>query len=146
LFVIFFCFIVFIYVFLTKQFVSKKDIFDVIIIPGGLAGARTISSNSEVQKLLASAHQAGKFVAAICAGPIAIKSANINKGGKITSHPIVKADLENEYNYQEDRVVVDNKVITRSLEDKFLVIQNLYSIRLLDFRCSISAQFVLSRF
>jgi hypothetical protein len=27
-------------------------------------------------------------------GTIAIKSANINKGGKITSHPIVKADLE----------------------------------------------------
>ncbi|CAB5396319.1 unnamed protein product [Rhizophagus irregularis] len=41
-----------------------------------------------------------------------IKSANINKGGKITSHPIVKADLENEYSYQEDRVVVDNKVVT----------------------------------
>lgn len=28
-------------------------------------------------------------------GTLAIKSANINKGGKITSHPIVKADLEN---------------------------------------------------
>ncbi|RIA97074.1 class I glutamine amidotransferase-like protein [Glomus cerebriforme] len=92
--------------------ISNFDVYDVIVIPGGLAGAKTISSDPEVQKLLASAHQTGKFVAAICAGTIAIKSANINKGGKITSHPIVKADLENEYNYQEDRVVVDNKVIT----------------------------------
>uniref|UniRef100_A0A1D1ZAV9 Protein DJ-1 n=1 Tax=Anthurium amnicola TaxID=1678845 RepID=A0A1D1ZAV9_9ARAE len=92
--------------------ISNFDIYDVIVIPGGLKGAKTISSSSEVQKLLASTHQAGKFVAAICAGSIAIKSADINKGGKITSHPIVKADLENEYNFQEDRVVVDNKVIT----------------------------------
>ena len=47
---------------------QKKENYDVIVIPGGLAGAQTISSNSEVQKLLASAHRAGKFVAAICAG------------------------------------------------------------------------------
>ncbi|RGB32501.1 class I glutamine amidotransferase-like protein [Rhizophagus diaphanus] len=92
--------------------ISNFDIYDVIVIPGGLNAAKAISSNPEVQKLLASMHQAGKLVAAICAGTLAIKSANINKGGKITSHPIVKADLENEYSYQEDRVVVDNKVIT----------------------------------
>jgi protein DJ-1 len=95
--------------------ITNFDAYDVIVIPGGLAGAQTISSSSKVQELLASAHKAGKFVAAICAGTIAINSANINKGGKITSHPIVKADLvngENKYNYQEDRVVVDNKVIT----------------------------------
>ncbi|CAG8514371.1 13964_t:CDS:2 [Funneliformis mosseae] len=97
---------------ISEENLFKKCIYDVIIIPGGLAGARTISSNSEVQRLLASAHQSGKFIAAICAGTIAIKSANINKGGKITSHPVVKADLENDYDYQEERVVVDNKVIS----------------------------------
>ncbi|CAG8446536.1 4561_t:CDS:2 [Funneliformis caledonium] len=97
---------------ISEENLFKKCIYDVIIIPGGLAGAQTISSNSEVQRLLASAHQSGKFIAAICAGTIAIKSANINKGGKITSHPVVKADLENDYDYQEERVVVDNKVIS----------------------------------
>ncbi|CAI2166237.1 18326_t:CDS:2 [Funneliformis geosporum] len=97
---------------ISKEVLSKKCIYDIIIIPGGLTGAQTISSNSEIQELLASEHRDGKFIAAICAGTIAIKSANINKGGKITSHPVVKADLENEYNYQEERVVVDNKVIS----------------------------------
>jgi putative intracellular protease/amidase len=71
LFVSFVLSICFVYVFLTREFLNyalKKDAYDVIVIPGGLAGAQTISSSSKVQELLASAHKAGKFVAAICAG------------------------------------------------------------------------------
>ncbi|RHZ75325.1 hypothetical protein Glove_216g198 [Diversispora epigaea] len=93
---------------------SKFDVssYDVIVIPGGLGGAKTLSSHSDIQHLLSLAHKSGKYVAAICAGPLALKGAKINLGGKITSHPIVKEELEHDYNYQEDRVVVDNKVIT----------------------------------
>ncbi|CAG8732740.1 7526_t:CDS:2 [Acaulospora morrowiae] len=97
---------------ISNAFDIEKLVFDAIVVPGGLEGAKTISSNPDVQSLLASAHKSGKIVAAICAGPLAIKTANINKGGMITSHPVAKADLENEYNYQEDRVVIDNNVIT----------------------------------
>ncbi|CAG8745991.1 8301_t:CDS:2, partial [Ambispora leptoticha] len=66
----------------------SHDSFDVIIVPGGLGGAKTISSDENVQKLLANAHQSKKIVAAICAGPISVKLAKINKGGKITCHPV----------------------------------------------------------
>ncbi|CAG8534801.1 4933_t:CDS:2 [Ambispora gerdemannii] len=90
----------------------SPDTFDVIIVPGGLGGAKTISSNEHVQKLLANAHQSGKIVAAICAGPISIKSSNINKGGSITCHPVVQKELETEYQFREDRAIVDNNVIT----------------------------------
>ncbi|CAH1759221.1 7925_t:CDS:2, partial [Entrophospora sp. SA101] len=91
---------------------TNSDAYDIIIIPGGTAGANTLASNTDVQNLLSSFHKSGKFVSAICAGPLAIKSANVNKGGKITSYPSIKADLENDYKYSEDRVVVDNRVIT----------------------------------
>ncbi|CAG8565881.1 5499_t:CDS:2 [Paraglomus brasilianum] len=91
---------------------TPLEAFDAVIIPGGLIGAKTLAENAEVKKALVTAHNNGHFVAAICAGPIAIKSAGINKGGKLTSHPCVKEELEKEYEYQEERVVVDNKVIS----------------------------------
>ncbi|CAJ0853078.1 10428_t:CDS:2 [Entrophospora sp. SA101] len=82
---------------------TNSDAYDIIIIPGGTAGANTLASNTDVQNLLSSFHKSGKFVSAICAGPLAIKSANVNKGGKITSYPSIKADLEN----VNDQVIVN---------------------------------------
>ncbi|CAG8704125.1 16293_t:CDS:2 [Dentiscutata erythropus] len=91
--------------------ISDFDVYDVIVIPGGMKGAETLSSSQKIQDLLVSAHNKGKIVAAICAGPLAIKTAGINLGGKITSHPSIKERLEG-YSYQEDSVVIHNKVIT----------------------------------
>ena len=47
----------------------------------------------------------------ICAGSLAIKTAGLIKGGKVTSHPSV-ADEFGDYDYSEDRVVVQDKVIS----------------------------------
>ncbi|KAF0462179.1 class I glutamine amidotransferase-like protein [Gigaspora margarita] len=91
--------------------ISDFDVYDVIVIPGGLNGAETLSSSKKIQDLLVSAYNKGKIVAAICAGPLAIKMAGINLGGEITSHPVIKERLEG-YSYREDSVVVHNKVIT----------------------------------
>ncbi|CAG8800897.1 9256_t:CDS:2 [Gigaspora margarita] len=115
--------------------ISDFDVYDVIVIPGGLNGAETLSSSKKIQDLLVSAYNKGKIVAAICAGPLAIKMAGINLGGEITSHPVIKERLEGfnnlilnllkltthklnitidilGYSYREDSVVVHNKVIT----------------------------------
>ncbi|CAG8552887.1 5892_t:CDS:2 [Dentiscutata heterogama] len=91
--------------------ISDFNVYDVIVIPGGMKGAETLSSSQKIQDLLVSAYNKGKIVAAICAGPLAIKNAGINLGGKITSHPVIKERLEG-YSYQEDSVVIHNKVIT----------------------------------
>ncbi|CAG8533331.1 3492_t:CDS:2 [Acaulospora colombiana] len=85
---------------IIKDFSSlDASAYDAIIIPGGLKGAETISSNAGVQSLLSSAYKSGKIIAAICAGPFAIKAAGINKGGKITSYQTFKEELENGYVY-----------------------------------------------
>ncbi|KAJ3321916.1 Protein deglycase DJ-1zDJ-1 [Boothiomyces sp. JEL0866] len=52
-----------------------------------------------------------KWIAAICAAPIALQAAQIGYGSNVTSHPSVKDKLSN-YSYQEDRVVVSGKLIT----------------------------------
>lgn len=56
--------------------------------------------------------QSDKLVGVICAGSLAIKSADIAKGKRITSHPSVKGDLEKEYNYSEEAVVVEGNLIS----------------------------------
>ncbi|CBQ68288.1 conserved hypothetical protein [Sporisorium reilianum SRZ2] len=86
--------------------------YDAIIVPGGAKGAETIGANPDVQQLLAAAYGAGKVVAAICAGSLALKHAGVGKDAAVTSHPSVKAELDKEYAYKEDRVVVSDNIIT----------------------------------
>jgi protein DJ-1 len=86
--------------------------YDAIVVPGGAKGAEIISANEDVTKLLAAFYGKGKIVACICAGTLAAKAAGIGQDSAITSHPSVKAQLEKDYNYKEDRVVISENLIT----------------------------------
>lgn len=86
--------------------------YDALIIPGGAKGAETISKNEDVTKLIAAMYGKGKIVGAICAGSLAIKQAGVGKDAAITSHPSVKAELDKEYTYKEDRTVVADNLVT----------------------------------
>merc|ERR1712141_121183 len=90
---------------------AKKDKYDVVVLPGGLEGAKNLAASAEVKEILQAHEKDGKIVAAICAGPIAFATHGIGKGKKLTSHPSVKDKFEG-YSYQEEIVVNDNKMIT----------------------------------
>ncbi|TCD67794.1 hypothetical protein EIP91_011922 [Steccherinum ochraceum] len=83
------------------------DKYDLLIIPGGAAGANTISQNSVVQHLVREYINAKKYVGMICA---ALES-NLPRQ-RLTSHPSVKHQLENHYDYSEDAVVVSDHFVT----------------------------------
>jgi len=85
--------------------------YTIVIIPGGAKGAETLSESNAVQSLLQQFEAQGKYVGTICAGSLAIKTAGLVKGGKVTSHPSVAKEFEG-YDYSEDRVVVQDKVIS----------------------------------
>ncbi|XP_065061111.1 Parkinson disease protein 7 homolog [Rhopilema esculentum] len=89
----------------------KKEMFDAVVLPGGLEGAQNLAESSVVKEILQSHEKDGKIVAAICAGPIAFATHGIGKGKKITSHPSVKEKFDG-YSYQEQTVVTDNNMIT----------------------------------
>jgi protein DJ-1 len=74
--------------------------YDALIVPGGGEGAKTISENEDVSKLLAAAYGDGKLLGMICAGSLAAIGANI-KDKQITSHPSVKEQLK-DFNYSEE--------------------------------------------
>jgi protein DJ-1 len=85
--------------------------YSIAVIPGGAKGAATLSESKSVQSLLQKFEKQGKFVGAICAGSLAIKTAGLVQGGHVTSHPSVEKEFS-EYKYSQERVVVEGKVIS----------------------------------
>ncbi|KAF7312976.1 DJ-1 protein [Mycena kentingensis (nom. inval.)] len=85
--------------------------YDALVIPGGAKGADTISSNLQVQKLVREFLDAGKVVGMICAGSLTALTSSLPRQ-PITSHPSVKPQLENHFEYSEEPVVVSGKLVT----------------------------------
>ncbi|EGN92510.1 hypothetical protein SERLA73DRAFT_191001 [Serpula lacrymans var. lacrymans S7.3] len=90
---------------------AGPDKYDAIIIPGGAKGAETISKSSPVQHLVREYYKHNKIVAMICAGSLAAKRSGLPRQ-PLTSHPSVKADLERDFDYSEDSVVISGKLVT----------------------------------
>ncbi|KAI9330760.1 class I glutamine amidotransferase-like protein [Obelidium mucronatum] len=93
----------------------KPDVYDAIVLPGGLGGAQAFAGNTELHSLLRLFATDGKIVAAICAAPIALAAAKVAQNKTITSHPSVKPQLQDAKwfkEYSEERVVVDGNFVT----------------------------------
>lgn len=104
---------------LTLQSVPSQNAhehFDILILPGGGPGAKTFSTSDTVLEMISNFRNAGKWVAAICAGTTALVAAEKKLGGgtaRATSHPSVAEEVKGAgWEYSEERVVVDGKVIT----------------------------------
>ncbi|EPQ53659.1 DJ-1 protein [Gloeophyllum trabeum ATCC 11539] len=87
------------------------DKFDALVIPGGAKGAETIATNSPVQHLVREYYNKGKIVGMICAGSLAAKTSNLPEQ-PLTSHPSVKSELEKDFDYSEDPVVLSKNLVT----------------------------------
>lgn len=90
-----------------------KD-YDMIVLPGGQPGANNLSANPKVLELVQHFDAQHKFIAAICAAPMVLHTAGIDKGRRLTSYPADKyRDMFTESTYVDDEiVVVDDNLIT----------------------------------
>lgn len=89
-----------------------NGVFDVVVLPGGAEGARRLAESERVGDLLREQELGGRMVAAICAGPIALRAHGVFEGRKLTSHPSVKPMLEEWGDYSEHPVEADGNLIT----------------------------------
>ncbi|XP_032232371.1 Parkinson disease protein 7 homolog isoform X1 [Nematostella vectensis] len=89
----------------------KKVPYDAVILPGGLTGAQNLAKSDQVGQILREQYEAGRIVAAICAGPTALLAHGVGGGKRVTSYPSFK-DKMTGYTYSEDRVVRDGNLIT----------------------------------
>ncbi|KAF8639133.1 hypothetical protein AX17_001623 [Amanita inopinata Kibby_2008] len=87
------------------------DKYDLLVVPGGAKGADTISKNPIVQELVHHFYTSGKLIGMICNGSLAALTSKLPKQ-PITSHPGVKTQLEGEFEYSEEPVVISGNLIT----------------------------------
>ena len=95
----------------TLDQVLSED-FDLIVLPGGLPGSEHLKNDARVISQLQKMSAAGKFVAAICAAPMALHAAGLLQDRKATSYPGVLDRLPGTHQYSNDPVVMDGRIIT----------------------------------
>ena len=86
--------------------------FDLIVLPGGMPGAEHLKNDRRILQLLQSMAKSGKYVAAICAAPIALHAACLLENRKATSFPGFIDKLPGSHTYSTEAVVIDGNIIT----------------------------------
>lgn len=84
---------------------------EMVVLPGGLGGVRSILGCETALRAVEKAYAAGKFVAAICAGPTILAHLHITDGKTATCYPGCEAQMGTAKCVSQD-VARDGKVIT----------------------------------
>jgi protein deglycase len=90
----------------------KDQLFDVVILPGGLKGAENFRDSPQVIEKLKQTHQQGHIVAAICASPaMVLQHHNLFPTAYMTGYPSTKTAFKL---WKDERAYYDqhSKVIT----------------------------------
>ena len=72
---------------------AESSRFDALVVPGGIGGTQTMCEDTSVKQAVRDFLQAGKIVAALCAGPTVLHAAGVLAGKTYTSHPSSREDL-----------------------------------------------------
>lgn len=89
----------------------KPDNFDMIVLPGGMPGAVHLAESAPLQALLKDFDAKRKAIAAICAAPLALKSAGVLKNS-YTCYPSFETKINHAGYLCEPKVVCDENITT----------------------------------
>ncbi len=82
-----------------------------VVLPGGMPGAKNLATDPGVQRLLKEVAGAGGYTAAICAAPIALAAADLVRGKRVTCYPGFEKELAGA-ELSTETVVQDGKLVT----------------------------------
>jgi len=85
--------------------------YDMVVLPGGYGGADAMRDNETFQSVLKQMHAEGKYIAAICAAPVALDKAGLLEGKQFTCYPST-AEKISSGTYLDQKVVVDGNIVT----------------------------------
>lgn len=88
------------------------DRYQAVVLPGGMPGAARLRDHDGVQAFLKAHHAAGRTIAAICAGPIALGKAGVLQGKRATCYPGYEEQLTGANVQRATPVVKDGNVVT----------------------------------
>lgn len=87
--------------------------FDLIVLPGGMPGAKHLDADARVHDLLRRHQSEGRFAAAICAAPRILAKAGLLNGRSATGYPgTLDAAEFPRVRVLDEPVVVDGKIVT----------------------------------
>jgi len=85
--------------------------FDALVLPGGNGGTQALCKHDGVQETLRIFDIKEKWIAAICAAPLALHKAGVLKGRDFTCYPGVEKEI-GRADRSDDAVVVDGHIVT----------------------------------
>ena len=85
--------------------------YDMVVLPGGYGGASAMKDNDDFQKTLKDMNKESKWIAAICAAPIALDRAGVLDGKTFTCYPTT-AEKISSGTFVDEKVVVDGNLVT----------------------------------
>lgn len=86
--------------------------YDLVSFPGGLAGARNLAASQKLAEIMQKRHQAGKWIAAMCAAPMALGKYGLLADTDFTCYPGFEDEISIDCptgRFHEDIVVTDQK-------------------------------------
>jgi len=84
---------------------------EMIVIPGGMRGVNNLLASEKTVELVKKYYDAGKHVAAICAGPMVLTKAGVLSGKKAVCYPGLEDRMSGNMS-QEENTVTDGRVTT----------------------------------
>lgn len=88
-----------------------EEVFDLIVLPGGLDGTENLARDQRVVKMLQKQLDSGRAVGSICAAPTVLDRYGLAQGKTITCHPTCRGAIQ-KAKLSEDRVVRDGLLVT----------------------------------
>lgn len=85
---------------------------DMIVVPGGLGGVASIRASKEAMNAIAFAHENGKYVAAICAGPTVLADLHITDCRNAVCYPGCESGMGSAIVCDDKPCICDGHVIT----------------------------------
>jgi 4-methyl-5(b-hydroxyethyl)-thiazole monophosphate biosynthesis len=87
-------------------------LFDMLLLPGGWNGTLAFCAHKGLCQALQSFDQQKKWIAAICAAPLALHAAGILEGRSFTCYPGVEKELPAHFQRKNHPVVIDGHLLT----------------------------------
>ena len=85
--------------------------FDLLVLPGGAGGTKALCEHDSVQETIRIFDIEKKWIAAICAAPLALHKAGVLKGRAFTCYPGIEKDMRRS-DRSAEAVVVDRNLVT----------------------------------
>jgi 4-methyl-5(b-hydroxyethyl)-thiazole monophosphate biosynthesis len=85
--------------------------FDLLILPGGAGGTKVLCEHDGIQEAIRIFDIEEKWIAAICAAPLALHKAGVLKGRSFTCYPSIEKEMHRA-DRSDEAVVVDRNLIT----------------------------------